>query len=85
MFLLCAYKIFELSDIMAIKKLLEICGHNMFCPCQSCLITGTWNLAERKTNYYVPLVTPKQQTQTQTQTQPHVNVHSLPLQTHIFP
>jgi hypothetical protein len=40
MFWLHAYNIFKLGDILSIEKLLEICGHNGFTPCQLCLITG---------------------------------------------
>jgi len=77
MFPLHAYKLFELGDIVAIEKLLEIRGHNAFCPCRSCLITGVQNSAQRKTNYYVPLATPKRQTR------PHFAGHALPLRTHV--
>ncbi|KAF9230874.1 hypothetical protein BU15DRAFT_56772 [Melanogaster broomeanus] len=58
MFPLRAYKIFELGDIIAIEKLLDIRGHNAYCPCRSCLISGARNVSGGGTNYYAPLVPP---------------------------
>ncbi|KAF9231532.1 hypothetical protein BU15DRAFT_55998 [Melanogaster broomeanus] len=58
MFPLRAYKIFELGDIIAVEKLLDIRGHNAYCPCRSCLISGARNISGGGTNYYAPLIPP---------------------------
>ncbi|KAG0696975.1 hypothetical protein DFH29DRAFT_812418, partial [Suillus ampliporus] len=60
MFWLHIYDIFKLGNILTIEKLLQICGHNGFAPCQSCLITGVQNKSESKMNYYVSLTPPTQ-------------------------
>ncbi|KAG2339233.1 hypothetical protein BDR05DRAFT_850985, partial [Suillus weaverae] len=78
MFWLHAYDIFKLGDILAIEKLLEICGHNGFAPCWSCLITGVQNKSQNKTNYYVPLTPPTRHNTLN----PHWDPLHLPLRSH---
>ncbi|KAF7360422.1 hypothetical protein MVEN_00772300 [Mycena venus] len=53
-FMLRAYNIFEMGDIIAIEKLLNIKGHNGLSPCRTCEIKGVLcnNI------YYVPLTKP---------------------------
>ena len=58
-FMLCAYVIFKLSDMLAINKMLGILGHNTFAPCRSCHIKGCHNATGCKTNYYIPLNHPR--------------------------
>jgi hypothetical protein len=57
-FMLRGYNIFEMGDIIAIEKSLNIKGHNSFCPCRSCEIKGTRNVAAKSSIYYVPLTWP---------------------------
>ncbi|CDO70568.1 hypothetical protein BN946_scf184579.g24 [Trametes cinnabarina] len=53
LFLLHAYCILCLGDIIAILKALNMRGVNAVVPCRTCLIRGL--LIPGKTNYYVPL------------------------------
>ncbi|KAJ6451860.1 hypothetical protein C8R47DRAFT_998293, partial [Mycena vitilis] len=57
MFDLHAYTIFGMGDIIAIEKMLNIKGHNGFCPCRSCKMKGVRNLSG-PTIYYIPLTHP---------------------------
>ena len=50
-FVLRAYLILVFGDIPAISKLLMMKGHNGYCPCRWCEITGVRNLGE-KVNYF---------------------------------
>lgn len=63
-FTLRAYQIFELADIVALEKSLGIKGHNAFCPCRNCLLTGIRGGAKV---YYIPLRIPKELKPTQQQ------------------
>lgn len=56
LFVLHAYCIFCLGDIIAIMKLLNLRGVNAMVPCRSCRIRGY--LMPGGTNYYVPLIHP---------------------------
>jgi hypothetical protein len=58
MFPLRAYNLFEIGDIIAIEKVLNITGHNGFCPCRTCEIRGVRNKTHGDTIYYVPLCEP---------------------------
>lgn len=53
-----AYCILELGDIVAMEKMLGIKGHNGFCPCRSCEITGVRMKSLGGKVYYVPLTFP---------------------------
>lgn len=57
-FNLHAYTIFGMGDIIAIEKLLNIKGHNAFCPCRSCKIKGARIGTGKNQVYYVPLTHP---------------------------
>ncbi|KAJ7083127.1 hypothetical protein B0H15DRAFT_785280 [Mycena belliarum] len=57
-FLLRGYNIFEMGDILAIEKALNIKGHNGFCPCRTCEIKGVRNVSGGEKIYYVPLTQP---------------------------
>ncbi|KAF7354170.1 hypothetical protein MVEN_01104700 [Mycena venus] len=57
-FMLRGYNLFEMGDIIVIEKSLNIKGHNSFCPCRSCEIRGTRNIAGKEKVYYVPLTWP---------------------------
>jgi hypothetical protein len=57
-FMLHAYNLFEMGDIIAIEKLLNIKGHNGYSPCRSCEIKGVRNIKGGDTIYYVPLTAP---------------------------
>ena len=57
-FMLRAYNIFEMGDIIAMEKVINITGHNGFSPCRSCEIKGVRNVAGGDTIYYVPLTAP---------------------------
>ncbi|KAI0364414.1 hypothetical protein BV20DRAFT_925096, partial [Pilatotrama ljubarskyi] len=57
LFLLRAYCILCLGDIIAIQKLLNIRGVNAIVPCRSCLMRGFLNPGG--TNYYLPLTHPQ--------------------------
>jgi len=59
MFMLCAYLLYELGDMVAINKLLGIRGHNTFAPCCFCNIKGCRNNSGGDTNYYVLLNAPR--------------------------
>ena len=50
-FVLHAYLILVFGDIPAISKLLMMKGHNGYCPCRWCEITGVWSPGE-KVNYF---------------------------------
>lgn len=50
-FILRAYLILVFGDIPAISKLLMMKGHNGYCPCRWCEITGIRNTGE-KVNYF---------------------------------
>ncbi|KAJ7727431.1 hypothetical protein DFH07DRAFT_683911, partial [Mycena maculata] len=73
-----AYNIFGMGDMIAIEKMLNVKGHNGFCPCRSCKIKGVRNVSGGDTIYYIPL------------THPHIpgerprswNPRNLPLRTH---
>jgi hypothetical protein len=54
-FLLRGYTLFELGDIIAIEKSMNIKGHNGFCPCRSCKMKG---VRGQETIYYLPLTHP---------------------------
>ncbi|KAF7372602.1 hypothetical protein MVEN_00123100 [Mycena venus] len=53
-----AYTIFGMGDILAIEKMLNIKGHNAFCPCRSCKMKGVRNISRGDTIYYIPFVLP---------------------------
>lgn len=57
-FLLRAYNILKMGDIIAIEKALNITGHNGFSPCRSCEMKGARNVKGKGTNYYSPLTQP---------------------------
>ncbi|KAJ7166233.1 hypothetical protein C8R46DRAFT_1219984 [Mycena filopes] len=57
-FNLRGYNIFEMGDIIAIEKSLNIKGHNGFSPCRSCEIKGVRDVAGGGKIYYVPLTLP---------------------------
>lgn len=57
-FQLRGYNILEMGDIIAIEKMLNIKGHNGYCPCRSCEIKGVRNITAGETIYYVPLTKP---------------------------
>ncbi|KAJ7224885.1 hypothetical protein C8J57DRAFT_1253129 [Mycena rebaudengoi] len=57
-FMLRAYNIFEMGDIIAIEKSLNIKGHNSFCPCRSCEIRGIRNKTGNEKLYYMPFTWP---------------------------
>ncbi|KAJ7173918.1 hypothetical protein C8R43DRAFT_1084779 [Mycena crocata] len=57
-FVLHAYNILEMGDIVAIEKCLNIKGHNGYSPCRSCEIKGVRNVTGGDTIYYVPLTKP---------------------------
>jgi hypothetical protein len=59
LFMLRAYLLYELGDMVAINKILGIRGHNAFAPCRSCHIKGHRNATGGDTNYYVPLNAPR--------------------------
>lgn len=59
MFLLRAYLLFKLGDMVAVNKILGIRGHNSFAPCRSCHIKGCRNKTIGETVYYVPLNAPR--------------------------
>ncbi|KAJ7152445.1 hypothetical protein C8R46DRAFT_1357483 [Mycena filopes] len=61
-FILHAYNIFEMGDIIAIEKSLNIKGHNSFSPCRSCQIKGVRNVTAGQKIYYVPLTWPNGRT-----------------------
>jgi hypothetical protein len=77
-FHLHAYKLFDLGDIIAIEKIMGLTGHNGFCPCRSCEITGVRDVTNRKTTYYVPLTAPM------TKGKPHKtwDPRNLPMRSH---
>jgi hypothetical protein len=56
--MLHAYNLFEMGDIIAMEKLLNIKGHNGYSPCRSCEIKGVRNIKGGDTIYYVPLTAP---------------------------
>jgi hypothetical protein len=58
-FMLRAYLLYELGDMVAINKMHGIRGHNAFAPCRSCHIKGCRNVAGGDRNYYVPLNAPR--------------------------
>jgi len=58
-FYLYVFLIFKNGDIVAIKKLLDMKGHNSYCPCQSCKIKGVRNITTEGKIYYSPLMTPQ--------------------------
>jgi hypothetical protein len=53
-----AYVFIGMGDIIAIEKMLNLKGHNGFCPCRSCKMKGARNVAGRDTIYYYPLQHP---------------------------
>ncbi|KAF7340818.1 hypothetical protein MSAN_02111100 [Mycena sanguinolenta] len=57
-FLLHGYNLFEMGDIIATEKSLNIKGHNSFSPCRSCEIKGVRNVTGGEKLYYVPLTYP---------------------------
>lgn len=57
-FTLRGYNILQMGDIISIEKMLNIKGHNGFCPCRSCKIKGARNKIHGDTIYYVPLTRP---------------------------
>jgi hypothetical protein len=57
-FTLRGYNLFGLGDIIALEKIMNIKGHNGFCPCRSCEIKGARNIAGHEKIYYVPLTHP---------------------------
>ncbi|KAJ7114525.1 hypothetical protein C8R43DRAFT_858191, partial [Mycena crocata] len=61
-FTLRGYNIFEMGDIIAIEKSLNIKGHNGFSPCRSCQIKGVRNVEGGEKIYYVPLTWPNGKT-----------------------
>ncbi|KAJ7333280.1 hypothetical protein DFH08DRAFT_708108, partial [Mycena albidolilacea] len=77
-FMLCAYNIFQMGDIVAIEKLLNIKGHNGFCPCLSCNIKGVRNITAGTTIYHVPLTLPMKDSEPKKSWDPF----NLPLRTH---
>ena len=58
-FLLHAYNIFGLGDILAIEKFLRLKGHNGITPCRSCEIKAIHDPSIPESTYYVPLAHPK--------------------------
>ncbi|KAJ7075208.1 hypothetical protein B0H15DRAFT_792159 [Mycena belliarum] len=52
------YNLFGMGDIIAIEKMLNIKGHNSFCPCRSCKMKGARNVAGGGKIYYIPLTHP---------------------------
>ena len=52
------YTLFKNGNILAIKKMLNIKGHNGVHPCHFCNIEGVCNITGKGTVYYVPLHTP---------------------------
>jgi hypothetical protein len=63
-FYLYAFLIFKNGDIVAIEKLLDMKGHNSYCPCRSCKIKGGGKV------YYSPLTTPQCEHQTRPSADP---------------
>jgi hypothetical protein len=57
-FNLHAYTIIGMGDMLAIEKLINIKGHNGFCPCRSCKMKGARNTIGGDTIYYLPLTHP---------------------------
>lgn len=55
-FLLRGYDIAELGDMVALEKALNHKGHNAYCPCRRCKLTG---IRGNSTVYYIPLRIPK--------------------------
>ncbi|KAJ7642387.1 hypothetical protein DFH06DRAFT_1097627 [Mycena polygramma] len=53
-----AYTIIGMGDILAVEKLLNIKGHNGFCPCRSCKMKGARNVTGGEKIYYIPLAHP---------------------------
>ncbi|KAJ7349247.1 hypothetical protein DFH08DRAFT_139464 [Mycena albidolilacea] len=76
--MLCAYNIFQMGDIVAIEKLLNIKGHNRFCPRCSCNIKGVRNITAGTTIYHVPLTLPMKDGEPKKSWDPF----NLPLRTH---
>jgi hypothetical protein len=70
-FKLHAYGIQANGDILAITKMMGIKGHNGYCPCRNCKITGVRNITESKNTYYVPLQTPQLPHQTRCSFDPY--------------
>lgn len=54
-FKLCAYLFLCFGDIPAMSMLMHMKGHNGFCPCRTCNITGVRATGSRSTIHYVPL------------------------------
>ncbi|KAJ7211543.1 hypothetical protein B0H12DRAFT_1033453 [Mycena haematopus] len=77
-FILHAYNILEMGDIIALEKLLNIKGHNGYSPCRSCEIKGVRNISGSETNYYVPLTNPVTDGEPKRSWDPH----TLPLRSH---
>ncbi|KAJ7918063.1 hypothetical protein B0H13DRAFT_2321712 [Mycena leptocephala] len=57
-FLHIGYNIFEMGDIIAIEKSLNIKEHNSLSPCRSCEIKAVRNVTGGEKIYYVPLTHP---------------------------
>ena len=70
-----AYAIQKHGDIISMSKMTCMKGHNGFCPCRNCKITGVRNISKGKTTYYVPLQTPL----VSHQTRPSFDPRALPL------
>jgi hypothetical protein len=51
-FNLRAHTIIGMGDILAMEKMLNIKGHNAFCPCRSCKIKGARNISAGQSIYY---------------------------------
>ncbi|KAF5315532.1 hypothetical protein D9611_004820 [Ephemerocybe angulata] len=78
-FCLRAYQLFELGDIVAAEKSLGIKGHNGYCPCRSCALTGIRDVEGNGKVYYIPLRAPDGHPPTQ---KPRPNPPNLPLRSH---
>jgi len=70
-----AYAIQKHGDIISISKMSCMKGHNGYCPCRSCEITGVLIISKGGTTYYVPLQTPLDSDQTR----PSFDPRALPL------
>lgn len=73
LFSLRAYLILAFGDIPAISMIMRMKGHNGFCPCRMCEITGLRIPGGRATTYYVPL---------NRTSHPVYDPENLPLRTH---
>lgn len=77
-FLLRAYYIAILGDLLTIEKTLCTTGHGGYCPCRSCEIKGFRDVENQATVYYVALTRPHVEGEPNRSWDPN----NLPLRTH---